>query len=149
MLNQYYCHFLMLDIIIVPWLVIKTCYKTFIVLIGKQSRNHACDKYHMSWWFSPYPCNEKIKSEKGMSWVGKMHVCGFEEDAWPLSVLYSWFIPKLEEVSLHLFALVLLVLTWYQQASACTVLWFTKCGNSHSLESAENKEMETLSLPQL
>jgi len=76
------------------------------------------------------------------------HECGFEEDACLLSVLYSWFTPKLEELSLCLFALVVLLLTWYQQASACTVFRFTKCGNSHSLKSAENKEMETLSLPQ-
>lgn len=39
------------------------------------------------------------------------HECGFEEEAYPLSVLYSWFTPKLEELSLQLFALLVLFLT--------------------------------------
>lgn len=45
-----------------------------------------------------------------MSEWRNMHECGFEEDACSLSVLYSWFTPKLEKLSLHLFALVVLLL---------------------------------------
>lgn len=65
----------------------------------------------MSWWFSPtYPCKKKTEMEKDVRLSGETRMCVFE-DACPLSVLYSWFTPKLEELSLHLFALVVLLLT--------------------------------------
>lgn len=73
-LSQYYCHF--------PddWGIYGslTCYKTFIILTGKQSRSLSYDKYQMSWWFSPtYPCKKKTKMEKDVRLSGetRMSVC--------------------------------------------------------------------------
>lgn len=135
--SQYYCHF--------PdaWGIycFLTSSKTLIILSRKRIKN---DTINIT-WAGDSPTSPLVK--RRARWRST-HECAFEEKAYLLSVLYSWFTPKLEELSLQLFALLVLFLTWYQQASSCTIFRFTKCGNSHSLKSSKNKEMETLSLPQ-
>lgn len=106
-LNQYYCHFL--D----AWHIYcsLTWYKPFIILVGNSQE--IMPVINTTWdGGSPPPTLviRRPRQKRMYVWVGKMHKCGFEENAWP--VCYVTSSSQNWRNSLHLFALVLLLLTW-------------------------------------